>query len=63
MNQERSLLNTGTEFGTPMKVIKIIKIVLNEICFKVRIDKYTVYLSHTFSLRNSLKQGDDLTSI
>jgi len=47
------------EFGTPMKVVKLIKIFLKESCSKVRIGKN---LSDAFPIQKSLKQGDALST-
>jgi hypothetical protein len=44
-----------TEFGVPMKLVRRIKVCLNETYSKVRIGKY---LSDTLWVQNGLKQGD-----
>jgi hypothetical protein len=46
------LYNIHIEFGTTMKIVTPIKICLNEIHSKVRVDKY---LSDEFSIQNDLK--------
>jgi hypothetical protein len=51
------LYNILIEFGVPMKLVKWIKMYLNETYNKVRISKY---LSATFPIQNGLKQGDAL---
>jgi hypothetical protein len=51
------LYNIIIEFGIPMKLIRQIKIYLNEVYSRVRLDKH---LSDVFPIRNSLKQGDTL---
>jgi hypothetical protein len=48
------------EFGIPKKLVRLIKMCLNETCSKVRVGKL---LSHTFPIRNGLKQGDALSSL
>jgi hypothetical protein len=49
------LYNILIEFGVPMKLVKLIKMCLNERCSKVWIGKH---LSDSFPIQNSLKQGD-----
>jgi hypothetical protein len=46
------------EFGVPMKLVRLIKICLNETYSKVRIGKC---LSASFLIQNGLKQGDALS--
>jgi hypothetical protein len=46
------------EFWEPMKLVRLIKIRLNETYSKVRIGKH---LSDNFPIQNGLKQGDDLS--
>jgi hypothetical protein len=46
------------EFGIPMKLVRIIKMCLNETYSKVRIGKH---LSDSFPIQNDLKQGDALS--
>jgi hypothetical protein len=48
------------EFGIPMKLVRWIKICINETCSKVRVGKY---LSDSFPVQNGLKQGDDLSPL
>jgi hypothetical protein len=45
------------EFGVPMKLLRLIKMCLNEMYNKVRIGKH---LSDNFPIQNGLKQGDPL---
>jgi hypothetical protein len=45
------------EFGVSMKLVRLIKICLNETYSNVRIGKH---LSDIFPIQNSLKQGDAL---
>jgi hypothetical protein len=51
------LYNILIKFGVPMKLVRLIKMCLNEKYSKVRIGKY---LSNNFPIQNSLKQGDAL---
>ena len=51
------LYNILTEFGIPLKVVRLIKRCLNETCSRDQVGKN---LSDVFSVRNGLKQGDDL---
>ena len=51
------LYNILIEFDIPMKVVRLIKMCLNETYSRDRAGKN---LSNTFSVRNGLKQGDDL---
>jgi hypothetical protein len=54
------LYNILIEFGVPMKLVRLIKISLNETHCKVRIDKY---LSESLRIQNGLKQGDTLSPL
>jgi hypothetical protein len=54
------LYNIITEFGVPMKLVRLIKMCLNETCSKVRVGKL---LSVTFPIQNVLKQGDALSPL
>jgi hypothetical protein len=54
------LYNILIEFGVPMKLVRLIKICLNETYNKVRIAKH---LSDSFPILNGLKQGDALSSL
>jgi hypothetical protein len=47
------LYNTVIEFGVPMKLVRLIKICLNEMYSKLHIDKH---LSNSFPIQNGLKQ-------
>jgi len=49
-----------TEFGIPMKLIRLIKMCLNETCSKVYIGKN---LLDTFPIWNGLKKGDALSPL
>jgi hypothetical protein len=51
------LYNILIEFGISMKLVRLIKMCLNETYSKVRIGKH---LSNNFSIQNGLKQGDAL---
>jgi hypothetical protein len=52
--------NILTEFGIPMRLVRLIKMCLNETCSKVCIGKH---LSVSFPIRNCLKQGDALSPL
>jgi hypothetical protein len=54
------LYNILIEFGVPMKLVRLIKMCLNEIYSKVRIGKH---LSDSFTIQNGLKQGDALSPL
>jgi hypothetical protein len=54
------MYNIPREFGVAMKLVRLIKMYLNETYSKVRIVKY---LSGTFPIRNGKKQGDALTPL
>jgi len=48
------------EFGIPMKLLRLIKMCLNETCSRVRVGKN---VSDRFPIRNGLKQGDALSPL
>jgi hypothetical protein len=52
------LYNILLEIGIPKKVVRLIKICLNEIYSRVRVGKV---LSDKFAIQNGLKQGDTLS--
>jgi len=54
------LYNILIEFGIPMKLVRLIKIFLNETYIRVRVGKH---LSDTFSIKNGLKQGGALSPL
>jgi hypothetical protein len=54
------LYNILIEFGVPMKLVKSIKMCLNETYSKVRIG---THLSDSFPIQNGLKQGDALSPL
>jgi hypothetical protein len=54
------LYNILIEFGIPTKLVRLIKMCLNETYSKVRIVKY---LSDGFAIQNCLKQGDALSPL
>jgi len=45
------------EFGIPVKLVRLIKMCLNEICNRVWVEKH---LSDMFLIKNNLKQEDSL---
>jgi hypothetical protein len=51
------LYNSLIEFGIPMKLVRLVKMCLNETYSRVRAGKH---LSDTFPIKNGLKQGDAL---
>jgi hypothetical protein len=52
--------NILIEFGIPLKLVRLIKMCLNETYSRVRVGKY---LSDRFPINNELKQGDALSSL
>jgi hypothetical protein len=54
------LYNILIEFGVPMKLVRLIKMFLNETYSNVCIGKH---LSDTFPIENSLQQGDALSPL
>jgi hypothetical protein len=54
------LYNILIEFGIPMKLVRLIKMCLNETYGKVCIRKH---LSDSVPIKNSLKQGDALSPL
>ena len=54
------MCNILFEFGIPMKLVRLIKMCLNETHSRVRVGKL---LSDIFPIRIGLKQGDVLTSL
>jgi hypothetical protein len=54
------LYNILIDFGIPMKLVRLIKMCLNETYSKVRISKH---LSDSFPIQNGLKQGHALSPL
>jgi hypothetical protein len=52
--------NSLLEFGIPKKLVRLIKMCLNETYSKIHIGKH---LSDTFPIQNGLKQGDALSPL
>jgi hypothetical protein len=52
------LYNILIEFGNPTKLVRVIKMCLNETYCRVRVDKH---LSDMFPIKNVLRQGDALS--
>jgi len=57
---KREVLYNLTEFGIPMKLVRLIKMCLRETCSRVWVGKH---LSDMFRIRNGLKQGDALSHL
>jgi hypothetical protein len=58
--KREGLYNILIEFGIPKKLVRLIKMCLNETYSKVRIGKL---LSDKFPIQNGLKQGDALSPL
>ena len=58
--RRKLLYNFLIEFGIPMKLVRLIKMCLNETYSRVWVGKH---LSDMFPIKNGLKQGDDLSSL
>jgi hypothetical protein len=54
------LYSVITEFGIPMKLVRLIKLFLNATCSRVGVGKL---LSDMFSVKNGLKQGNALSTL
>jgi hypothetical protein len=54
------LYSIAVEFVIPMKLVRLIKMCLNETYIKVRIGKH---LSDSFTISNGLKLGDALSPL
>jgi len=54
------LYNILIEFGIPMKMVRLIKMCLNETYSRVQVGKH---LSDMFPVRNGLEQGDALAPL
>jgi hypothetical protein len=54
------LYNILIEFGVPMKLVRLIKMCLNEMYSKARVGKH---LSYSFPIQNGLKQGGALSPL
>jgi len=58
--RREDLYNILIQFGIPMKLVRIIKMCLNEKCSRMRVGRN---LSDMFTIRNCLKQGDAITPL
>ena len=54
------MYNILIEFGIPTKLVRLIKMCLNEIYSRAQVSKH---LSDMFPIRNVLKQGDALSPL
>ena len=54
------LYNILIECGIPMKLVRIIKMCMNETCSRARVGKN---VSDMFPIKNGLKQGDALSPL
>jgi hypothetical protein len=54
------LYNILIEFSISMKLVRLVKMCLNEIYSRIRVGKH---LSDTFPIKNSLKPGDALSPL
>jgi hypothetical protein len=54
------IYNILLDFGIPKKLVRLIKMCMNETYNKVRVGKL---LSHKFPIQNGLKQGDSLSPL
>ena len=54
------MYNIYNEFGIPMKMVRLIKIYLNETYGRFRVGKL---LSHMFTIKNGLKEEDALSQL
>ena len=54
------MYNILIQFGIPMKLVRLIKMCLNETYSRIRVDKH---LSDMFLIQNRLKQGDALSPL
>ena len=58
------LYNILIEFGVPMKLVKLIKMFLNETYGRVWIGKHLLVSNHSYyEIKNGLKQGDALSPL
>jgi hypothetical protein len=54
------MYNILIKSGIPVKLVRLIKMCLNEICSKVQVGKR---LSDMFPIKNGLKQGDAVSPL
>jgi len=58
--RREALCNIFNDFGIPIKLVRLIKMCLNETYSRIRADKH---LPDMFPIKNSLKQGDGLSPL
>jgi hypothetical protein len=54
------LYNILIEFGIPLKLVRLMKMCLNETCCRFQLGEH---LSDMFPIRKDLKQGDDVSPL
>jgi hypothetical protein len=58
--RREDLYNIVIELDIPLKLVRLIKMCVNETCSRVWVGKH---LSDRFPIKNGLKQGDALSSL
>jgi CMP-N-acetylneuraminic acid synthetase len=60
ISSDHRIIDFKKAYGVPMKLVRLIKMCLNETYSKVRIGRH---LSDSFPIQNGLKQGDALSPL